>query len=70
MQALQTNLDITVSRQFREARLSDIAFEQAKLAHVESFSFGDRPNDRMKSLAIRQRVNTMSPAGDLNEFVT
>jgi outer membrane protein TolC len=30
MQALQTNLDITVSRQFKEARLSDIAFEQAK----------------------------------------
>jgi len=32
MQALQTNLDITVSRQFKEARLSDIAFEQAKFA--------------------------------------
>ena len=30
MQALQSNLDITVSRQFKEARLSDIAFEQAK----------------------------------------
>ena len=32
MQALQTNLDITVSRQLKEARLSDIAFEQAKFA--------------------------------------
>ena len=30
MQTLQANLDITVSRQFKEARLSDIAFEQAK----------------------------------------
>lgn len=30
MQALQANLDISVSRQFKEARLSDIAFEQAK----------------------------------------
>ena len=30
MQALQSNLDITVSRQAKEARLSDIAFEQAK----------------------------------------
>lgn len=45
------------------------ALRQAELFDVECFSFRHRPDDRMKSLPLGDRMNAVNAAGQLDEFV-
>ena len=45
------------------------AFAKSQLIHIQSLRLGDRANDRVKGLVMRQRMEAVVAADELNELV-
>ena len=45
------------------------AFGKAELLHVEGFGFGDGADDRVESFAMRDRMDAVNAAGELDDFI-
>src|ERR1700687_4354246 len=46
------------------------AFDQAKLANVQRLGFSDRPDNGVKRLAMRQRVDAVNAINEFDDLVT
>ena len=49
--------------------MSGHAFGQPKLADIQGLGLRNRPNDGMERLAVRDRMDTVNAAGELDDFI-